>query len=490
MLTVYSLAQLAFIYFTSWNLAPDEAHYWDWSKRPDLSYYSKGPGVAILINYTTLLFGDTEFGVRFGAWASNLLLSLAIFFPIARLTNPSFALGSFLCIRSMLFFSFLGVLMTTDPAMLACYMLALASGFDALTGKKSAWLLFGVFCGIGALFKFTILVLPVSLLLLAFVSKPYRGALRSKSFLAGLAIIFLILAPILYWNSQHGWVTFLHNSGHLVSQKGLLFRPKFFAELIGGQLGLIGPILFFLILVSIVKAYRRWRSGDYVVLYFLAPCLILGGLCLALSFTKPIYANWPAPFYLTWVMLFAYLHRTNPEEIRPIKNYLAPAIGLNFIILVGVIFLLSGFTLGISGDKLPMKKLIGWNSLGEQAVKLMLRNSAEQGKLSGILTENYDVASALSFYTKTDLPIVVGNFNDRRMNQFDIWGGFAELKGKDLFLVLRSPSVAPEISKHFRAVTRIEPAFRSYYSNTKISEFYFFRGKGFDGVKLNIAGKY
>src|SRR5688572_14012601 len=31
------------------DLSGDEAHYWDWSRRLDLSYYSKGPLVAYLI---------------------------------------------------------------------------------------------------------------------------------------------------------------------------------------------------------------------------------------------------------------------------------------------------------------------------------------------------------------------------------------------------------------------------------------------------------
>ena len=31
------------------DLAPDEAHYWDWSRHLDSSYYSKGPLVAYLL---------------------------------------------------------------------------------------------------------------------------------------------------------------------------------------------------------------------------------------------------------------------------------------------------------------------------------------------------------------------------------------------------------------------------------------------------------
>src|SRR6476469_6449478 len=39
------------------DLAPDEAHYWDWSRHLDWSYYSKGPLVAWLIRLSCSLFG-------------------------------------------------------------------------------------------------------------------------------------------------------------------------------------------------------------------------------------------------------------------------------------------------------------------------------------------------------------------------------------------------------------------------------------------------
>src|SRR6266446_9575830 len=56
------------------DLAPDEAHYWDWSRHLDWSYYSKGPLVALLIR------GSCEI---FGPWAEAATGSLmpAIRFP-------------------------------------------------------------------------------------------------------------------------------------------------------------------------------------------------------------------------------------------------------------------------------------------------------------------------------------------------------------------------------------------------------------------------
>ena len=56
------LASTATTIFYVWfacplDLAPDEAHYWDWSRHLDWSYYSKGPLVAWLIRASCELFG-------------------------------------------------------------------------------------------------------------------------------------------------------------------------------------------------------------------------------------------------------------------------------------------------------------------------------------------------------------------------------------------------------------------------------------------------
>src|SRR5688500_18378994 len=49
------------------DFSGDEAHYWDWSRQLDLSYYSKCPLVAYLIRASCSIFGDTMWAVRLPA---------------------------------------------------------------------------------------------------------------------------------------------------------------------------------------------------------------------------------------------------------------------------------------------------------------------------------------------------------------------------------------------------------------------------------------
>src|SRR5579871_3214647 len=60
------------------DLAPDEAHYWDWSRHLDWSYYSKGPLVAYLIRAGCAL-RDDALGVRLPAVACGSLLLVSLY---------------------------------------------------------------------------------------------------------------------------------------------------------------------------------------------------------------------------------------------------------------------------------------------------------------------------------------------------------------------------------------------------------------------------
>ena len=69
------------------DLAGDEAHYWEWSRRLDLSYYSKGPLVAYIIAAGRAVLGDVsrhwlgheELAVRGPAILLSVFTGLGVF---------------------------------------------------------------------------------------------------------------------------------------------------------------------------------------------------------------------------------------------------------------------------------------------------------------------------------------------------------------------------------------------------------------------------
>src|SRR5436190_10535007 len=61
-----------------YNLIEDEAHYWEWSRRLDWSFYSKGPGIALAIRAATELLGTSEASIRTVAAVSSSIATMAV----------------------------------------------------------------------------------------------------------------------------------------------------------------------------------------------------------------------------------------------------------------------------------------------------------------------------------------------------------------------------------------------------------------------------
>jgi len=74
-----TIFRLWYIWQGPFDLSPDEAHYWEWSRRLDLSYYSKGPMVAYIIAFFTKVGGNNEFSVRIGAVIIAAVVSILLY---------------------------------------------------------------------------------------------------------------------------------------------------------------------------------------------------------------------------------------------------------------------------------------------------------------------------------------------------------------------------------------------------------------------------
>src|SRR5689334_12539174 len=86
-LTVIRLAMVA-----TKDLEFDEAHYWLWSGRLAPAYFTKGPGIALVIRAGTAIFGQNEFGVRFFSPIFAAATSLLLFYFGRRLFGERAAL--------------------------------------------------------------------------------------------------------------------------------------------------------------------------------------------------------------------------------------------------------------------------------------------------------------------------------------------------------------------------------------------------------------
>ncbi|MEM9065784.1 MAG: glycosyltransferase family 39 protein [Planctomycetota bacterium] len=306
-------ARLVYVLFLSpYALVEDEAHYWEWSRRLDLSYYSKGPGIAWLIALGTSILGNTEAGVRLGAPFAGAVLALAT----AAATRAAFsdwrpALYAAAIALLIPAYQFLAIAMTIDGPYLACWAIGIAGiALALLRADRRGWLILGAAVALGFLFKYTILLLIPGAILAALpvrarFTNPERKRAHLRAIAIGTAIAMMGLLPVVIWNAQHDWVTVRHLLGHLGVAGGDIakttspdpYNPLWTLEYFGVQAIIIGPAL-----LSCLYGLRRARQEDPAAATA-ASCLawtaapILGFYFLVSFFTR-VEGNWPLAGYL------------------------------------------------------------------------------------------------------------------------------------------------------------------------------------------------
>lgn len=466
------------------GLSPDESHYWEWSRRLDWSYYSKGPLVAYMIAASTSLLGDTAFAVRLPTMLTYAVFTAVFYFFVRRFYLPSYALLGWLALRSMLMFAQTGVLMTTDSAAALFWLLGLMSAYLAIVEeRRNFWLLFGFVIGLGIGAKYTLAILYASIFLYLILTPQVRSHIKSWQFWAGTLLLLLAISPIIFWNMNHGWVNFSHNAGHLMKSGGLSLSLIYLPELLLGQAGLVGPIIFAGLVYAMYRGVDNWRRGDIAAGVFLFSALPLALLVLGISITKRVYANWPLPIYIGALCLFIHLLSLRRIGNGQINRWIRSGLILSAAITLASHLPFLGYTLGLPGKILPSKKLVGWKQLGEITAGEVSSSLGRGLGMPFVVSDDYEVVSSLAFYTNPRPEFYCAMLDDRRMNQYDVWGGWERLKGRNALVVLKSKDKMELMRPHFASLEPVgaQPVLQVEYGGTLLREFFMFYGQSYDG---------
>ncbi len=470
LLLVLAVLVLRLLYLWLWcpyPLIEDEAHYWEWSRRLDWSYYSKGPGVAWAIWASTQVLGATEVGVRapaafFGAIAALCAAGLAR--DVTRSGRAAFFTAA--CFTLIPVFQASSLLMTIDMPYCACWALAAWAGWRAIAlGSSRAWLVMGAAIGAGIIFKYTMLLfVPGFAAALWWLAR--RNAVPRRVpllFVAlGLGAALLGLLPIVIWNAQNGWPTVHHLLGHLGVKGGDMpvvqgdktgwhYSPRWTLEFIGLQVLLIGPALALAIhaLVSRQAGGARLAALQPGRIYLLILALPLMLFYIGVTFIAEAEANWAVASFVTLAALAgcgvvdgmdahaarvaawqaipagerprAGIFRRSPESGPQIAWHWTIGVGLVVAIVLTQLFAIA--RLPWIGDKVPMTRISGALDMAADAHKRIeaLRAAGED---PFVMTQLYGRASQLAFYMPGH-PVVYAASPQTggRKTQYDMWKG-------------------------------------------------------------------
>ena len=295
------------------ELAPDEAHYWQWSRHLDYCYYSKGPLVAWLIRGGCELFGDVSIrltgdeaaAVRSPAVLCGALLFAGVYVLAYRTTrSESFALATVAAGLTVPAIPATGVLVTIDSPLLACWAWATVFVQRAVfRGGTWPWVAAGVISAIGVLGKYTMLGFPGCVGLFLLANPSFRSHLWKPGFWIFAALTACGMLPILVWNANHDWIGFRHlfalAGATRVAGKPLV-DPLGPIAFLGGQAGvLLG--YWFVVWAAAAVSLRNSRDPRVTFLWWLSVPVWLAFAASSVRGTAE--ANWTAPAFVTgWVL--------------------------------------------------------------------------------------------------------------------------------------------------------------------------------------------
>lgn len=457
LLILLSLFRLYYIQMGIIDLSPDEAHYWEWSRRLDLSYYSKGPAIAYIIRAGTLLFGNTEMGIRFPAvvllfFSSLFLYSLArelsrdFFHPDSR--NPIVAgIVSAMFLQIIPLFSAYGVVLTIDSPFIFFWTVSLylfyraQKDWPARKGGIKLWLLLGLTTGLGVLTKYTMAFFYLSALLYLLTEREKRTLLFRPLPWIALVLSIIIASPIIIWNYKHNWVTFLHTAGQAHLYDGFTLKPLRLLEFVGSQLGVITPILFIMMLVATLRLKSR-ASSFRLLFWFSIPTLVF---FLLKSLQGKVQANWALPAYISMLVALGFYIT---YKWKGFSKYLK-ATFLTGVIMALVVTAVAHYprAFHIPPRYDPTARLRGWKPLGKEVSRLVKKMK----KPLFIFSDRYQISSELAFYVEGKPTTYCVN-TGRRMNQYDLWPGFYDLAGYDaIFVTWGNKGLAPILRDRFES---------------------------------------
>lgn len=435
----FRLAYL-FLFVREFDLAGDEAYYWDWGRRLDWGYFSKPPMIGWLMGLVGRLSGNQEWAIRL----APLLLGTGSLIGLHRLARAMFdARTAFLAVLLVVLTpgnAALNLLFTIDAPLVLTWTLALLFFWRAMEKPDSWkwWSLLAVVIGLGALSKQMMLVFPLLMAAFAAISPQDRGLLRNPRMWAAIVIGAAFLTPVLIWQQANGWPTVSHMKEHFEVGNpaahvtpGLMDHVGWFIQFPLLQMALYSPVTWVVMMAILVAALRGWkrldRRGALLVL-FSAPALVVFFL---LAMRQDVHANWPAVFYIpAFVLTAAWIEGATCGITLGGKwrvwGRRGVWVGLVMVIVASAFPLLSR-PLGLAGHRTfdPFVRLRGWREMGERQGEF-LKNVPHPERTFVIVLAHRHNASEAAFYMPQQPRIYRWQADGRRMSQYDLWPGPGE----------------------------------------------------------------
>lgn len=429
-LIVMALVALRLVAAAFTPITFDEAYYWMWSKALAGGYYDHPPMVAVVIRLGTLIAGDTELGVRLVSILLALPMSWAIYEATWVLFGGRRVAATAAIFLNVTLMAAVGTMIVTpDAPLLVASSFVLWSLAKVLqTGRGAWWLAVGAAAGCALLSKYTALFFgPAILIWLIAVPKLRHWLISPWLYLGGLVAVAMF-APVVLWNADHHWVSFIKQLGRARIED---FNPVFIAELIPTQIAFATPAVWLLGAMGLYALYQR-RAGALAVRVLVNTMFwTIVAYFVWHSLHARVEANWFAPVYPAFVIaaaVAAHLVEWAPSERRVAdfcRRWAAPGGIVMFALLV--VQANTGALSGYRRDATVRSVGVGWRETAGEIEAVRTRVGA-----ACVLAPDYGTTAWLAFYLPKGTCVAQRNQRIRWVNMPE--PAAAQLAGKLLYV--------------------------------------------------------
>ena len=450
-LTVAALVLLRLVAAAWTPLTFDEAYYWIWSKHLAFGYYDHPPGVAVVIRLGTMIAGDTELGVRLVSILLALPMSFAVFRSAEILFSGKRVAANATILLNATLMAAVGTLIVTpdSPLLVASSFVLFFLAKVLESGRGTWWLAVGAAAGLALLSKYTAMFFgPAIVIWLISVPKLRKWFFSPWLYLGGL-VALIVFSPVIFWNADHHWVSFIKQLGRSeVSQ----FRLAFIGELIPTQIAFATPFVFILGAMGLYALARREGGALASRALINAMFWVITLYFLWHSLHARVEANWFAPVYPPLAIAAAAAASLTRWERYPraLADFcLRWAAPVGVLIFAGLIVQANtGVLSGFRRDATVRSVGVGWEALAANIEATRARVSA-----SCVLAPDYGTASWLTFYLPKGTCVIQPTQRIRWVNMGE--PDPAKLSGKLLWVDEVRASIQPYVAETFTKVERV-----------------------------------
>ncbi|MTI33642.1 glycosyltransferase family 39 protein [Xanthovirga aplysinae] len=450
LLLLFNLLRVLLIPFM--GAMPQDAYYHFYGEHLSLSYFDHPPMIAYTLRGFTEIFGKKAYALKLADFVLMFLTQISFYYLASLFLKGKKKFNALLLLGSSGLVLVLSINSTPDVPLFFFWTLTLIALYKAIfEGKKFYWILTGTLMGFSFDSKYTGIGLQLGMIAFLILSKKNRKYLLTPWPYLCLITAHIFMLPVYIWNFNNDFVSFLFQSSQRAESMRKLV-PKYFFGLLGTQILLLTPILFFVLsLISfkyIFHTLKRKFNIDQPILFLLCFFLPMFLGFFAISLISWVKLNWIMPAYISGIIFVAYFIKEKAIKATLIFSFI-----VHLALMVQVLF----YPIKVKSND----TWYGWDQLATEVKKIKTAHPN-----SFIFSDNdYKTSAELIFHLNEK--VYAGNIIGKPAKQFDYIGDdLSLLAGKNALYIdarpyfkneMKGNRLPHDLKPYFEEVRELEP---------------------------------